>query len=782
MSLFTVSEICHHLLLQFTTDKYTEFLSKNEVEKHIKYAEKFDFDLSIYRTENFPLETLSHDFIKNVSNAVKGPTNKEQEFIYKIFCKLLAFYMIVKKLARMVKTEEGMEVLNLVNTELSYLLEDCQSSNLLNLNYKKLKTNIEKNVTDCLERLSTIISFDPVLQDTNVPYFLNLPLEHVSFLDISNIINYLLNSIQLKWIEKVDFITQENWYNFVNDIHEECYLQFYTHRKTDDPNIAIALVIKANHLEHHIHTIQAKNPLLFFVINIYVYLQFLLNQGEIFVEEDKFLLIENQISRLPLIYKTNVKDIFNIDSIQIESIFHKLNQAMVDMRHNGVRIHYVKSILELDIADIHINDILDTINALIYDYIDTIRQIDEKKAETIENYYLNLFNQLLSKPINFKEYLIPPKYQHEIFNYFKNLFLKYKNRNPEAVLVLTEHPLLLEFLAHYYFYYSLSIDESWITKSLIPILLYCETFALIKNEKYRLIYKNSASYFRQCLEKILFYAEFLCQASSVNAFIIRALLLDFTVKATFSQGSKEYFELEDGLCAGYVYQIAEYILIEQERNLTQMSRSHRWNIKERSPFEFTVSSPFQQVIANSRTYDFQSKALHEVTDAMQMQHAVSGYRFYSGADIAEKIIGLLKEHPDSVFLLGMWETGVKIGHAVACFVQDYHLHFFCATHSWLTLPYSKADPALHAFLHLIFSDLPFFSAYSHFWIGIIHRPWEAIPVDESNYHYEHDETQMPFSYSKQISNSLEEKALNHFYERIKKRQAEITRHLFLKDL
>jgi len=774
-----VSEICHKILLEFIIDKHTDFLSENEIEKHIKYAEKFDFDPLIYKTEIFPLETLSLKFIKSISNVVKRPTNNEQEFIYQIFGKMLAFYMIVKKLASMVKTEEGMELLNLINSELNYLLENCQSSNLLALNYKKIKVNIEINVKDCLERLSTIISFEHISQDSNILYFLNLPLENVTFIDISNIISNLINSIQIKWIEKLGFTTQENLHNFVNDVYEECQLQFYAHQKTDDPHNAITFVIKANHLDDYINTIKTKNPLLFHLISIYIYLQFLLAQNEIYAEEDKFLLLEKQISRLSLIYITNVKDIFNIDNFQIEAIFHKINQAISDMRHNGIRINCVRNILEMDVADIHINDILDTINALIYDYIDTIRLADEKKAETVENFYLNLFNQLLIKPINFKEYLIPPKYHNQIFNYFKNSFLKDKNQNLDTITVLAEYPFLFELLAHYYFYYSLSIDRSWITKSLIPILLYCEMFSLIKNEKYRLIYKNSASYFRQFLEKIFFYAEFLCEASSANAFIIRAMILGFTVKATFSQGSKEYFELEDGLCAGYVYQIAEYILIEQERHRSQMSRSYRWNIKERSPFEFTVSSPFQQVIANSRTYDFQSKKLHEVTDAMQMQQAISGYRFHSGADIAEKLLELIKEHPDSVFLLGMWEAGVKIGHAVACFVQDYQLHFFCATHSWLTIAYSTANPALHAFLHLIFNELPFFSSYSHFWIGIIHRPWEAMPIDESNFHYEHDETQMPFCYNKKISNDLEEKALDHFYERIRKRQTEITRLLFL---
>ena len=183
------------------------------------------------------------------------------------------------------------------------------------------------------------------------------------------------------------------------------------------------------------------------------------------------------------------------------------------------------------------------------------------------------------------------------------------------------------------------------------------------------------------------------------------------------------------------------------------------------------------MIANQRTYDFQHKPLHEVTLAIQMQSAFSAFRFYTGAEIAEKLIELIQNHPGAVLILGMWESGNHIGHAVACFVDKGLLHFFCATHSWLTIPYEEASPKLHALLKIIFDELVFFQSYTHFWIGIIHRTWEAVPVDSRNYHYEREEENMPYPYDEASTHSLRELAQGYYEQCFDKLCREIEKSL-----
>ena len=290
---------------------------------------------------------------------------------------------------------------------------------------------------------------------------------------------------------------------------------------------------------------------------------------------------------------------------------------------------------------------------------------------------------------------------------------------------------------------------------------------------------SRSDYFKQALVRMMDYFIFLCDQSTVNAFIIRAIQLDFSIVATFSQGTREYFEEEDGLCKGYVYQLAEYMLIEQsdKPNPSTSKRSHRWNIQSQpSPFAITQKSPYRLVMANKRTYDFQSKPLIEVTDALQMVNGTSPFQFHSGAEIAEQLLIMLKEHPNAILSLGMYEKGATIGHAVACFKRDNLLHFFCATHSWVTIPYDNAK-ALPAFLHWIYSELPFFQQYTHFYIDIIYRTWEAPPVDDKYYHYEHDDNLMPLAFDNDITQQLQQNANDFIQTALSNQYEMLKRHL-----
>jgi hypothetical protein len=766
------------MLIQFVLPK-SEYMTRKLTETHIKLAEKYIFEINDIITELFPLEAISNLLLEKYSSFVEKPQDPLEEEVYRLYKKLLGFYMLTNKLASSVKTEEGINFLNMILLELEYVREDVQRNNYLSLDYPDVKKMLLDKINDCLDRLSTIITLPEIPQDNHALHFLSLAIEESSLSDIVNAINNIMYYAKLEFLHTIEIDSIEQWFDTFNNIYEQCSLEFYTHQiHVENVDAAISLIQKANHLSKIIQRIQKENILMYQLLKLYIYLQYILCQADESNKEGFISSLENLIQQILHEFKTNKKIIFDIDNHIVKEVLIKIENIISNMSIHDVRLQTTRNILELTMEEIHLNDVMDAISHLINEYIEQIRYHNENEANNLLALYDDLFSITIKNPINLKEYLIPPRYHHEIVKNFTHHIIKPFIKDLRYAQLIKKYPLMTDLLAFYYYFFSISIDESVVSNSLVPLLLYCEFFNLIKNKNYFLIYANSSAYFKETIKYIFHYIEYLCQFSSVNAFIVRAMLLDFTVIATFAQGTREYYEAEDGLCAGFVYHIAEHFLVNQRGDVSSNARSLRWNVKDqKSPFEFSINSPFQQVIANNRTFNFQEKDLIEVTSAIQMDLATSEYKFSAGEELAEKLLELIAEHPNTVMRLGVWQIGVEIGHALACFVQDSMLHFFCATHSWIAIPYSTADPKLHAFFHTIFHELGFFNQYNKFWIGMIHRTWEAIPVDDKHFYRKREGENYPAVYNKQKCEQLAQKAIACLEEKIIQREDKICKCL-----
>jgi len=743
------------MLYLFTMPTPSAFLSLNYVEIWVKLAEKFDFDLSSLHQSINPLEDLAQQFLQRNSHYLKKPQTPDDEMLHSIFVKLLAFYMLSKRLSNALRTEETDYFLNMIKGELEYLLTDIENNDFIFSYSKELNEQLIKNIDDCLNRLNTIIQLPIIPLNNVITDFAHRDIHDITMADINNVLFQLLYEVNDDFIQDLSLASLDDWFHFCNTLNDQGISLFY---EGPQPHYNIQQALKCvfdriPELNEFLKSLEQQHPFIFHILTAIVYCQYLLSFSEITIKDPRFLDFKKTIEQSLSFDFINVHT--TLDEGTAELMLHKIFDSLEYMSAHGILLR-TKSILEKELQEINLNAVLDTLNDLTYELTNHDNEPNEANA-----FYQQLYQFIINQPTHLPDYTIPIPAIGGPQKHLQETFLASFPEQKEQYRHFAKHfPLLNDLVAIYYLSFSLAIYPQYISDSRMVVYLYENFRTIICNTRYHEFFVGRSEYFLEALIKIHDYLFYLCDESTVNAFIIRAMELGFSTVATFAQGTREYFEQEDGLCAGYVYQMAEYMLIDKSDNTHLSKRSLRWNTQSHpSPFNITHKSPYRSVIANQRTFDFQSKPLIEVTDALQMVPGTSMFRFHSGAEIAEKLIEMMNEYPNAILLLGMVEKGEKIGHATACFNKEGLLHFFCATHSWVTTPQTSAKSVLHAFLYWIYSELSFFQQYTHFWVDIIYRTWEAPPLDDKHFHSERDENLMPYAYLEPVATQLQESAI-----------------------
>tara|TARA_R110002110_G_scaffold360053_1_gene569863 strand:+ start:1793 stop:4153 length:2361 start_codon:yes stop_codon:yes gene_type:complete len=780
VSLFTIKEDCLKLLRSLAADfRLSEYDRKN-INSTIDYIDKFSCDPKKYEESLSPTEDVWADFCNKYNVLIRPLPSSIYEF-EKYFQSIAGFYMLSKSIVISSKSDAGMYLLDMVEGELSFLKEQLESESELAQINKGIYDTLHNGLSKYTDALSTIYLVEEADTDKFIREFLEIDTHKVTIAEISVVVYclfyYFKDEIYESWgLNDPDTI--KNIFDNLNEILQETELDTIDFSSYD--SMMLSFTKGATQLNTLLTRVLQSNQNFALIIELYIILE--LTTSASFTDDSStaFSCLLDYFQNKFYADKQIINQ-FTHSPQAIHGLFSHIHYALDDMANNGARYFTEVDINNKPLNEISLTEAQNAITMISQSCLDLILDPESEGYNTLLDDYFALSLHFSGQGIDITKRAIPLKPQNELFVLLNETIHSDASLKVKFDHINQVHPCLIDLLSIHNILNSFEIYNSSLYESQYPLLLYKEYQGILGKPENQAIFQALEFEIRSMLLTLFYYFQYLCEFCTTNAFMLRAELLGFKVNANFAQGTREYFESDDGVCQGYVHQFAEYLLVHKKGKTKDVSRAIRWNSgAEKSMFDIAYCSPYHRLAPNKRTYQFQNEPIHEICNVLQIQHATSGFRFDSGAEIAEKMLELLNDHPGDMISLGMWQSGNEVGHAAGCFIDDEQLHFFCATHSWVSIPLNaKPYEALCAFLHAIYAELPFFIQYNSFWVEIIHRTWEHKPIDDSNYYVCNSDKDSKYSASEQARESMQAHAFD-FYNASRNNQGkEITDMLML---